>query len=165
MDIRRERQLIDRHQAVYQRLMGTTVRWAVFDAAASTEDPLFSDGGGVAGRSYLPLITVPVMWMDNIEGRVNQDAFRTDKSDNVRAGFSYSQMRDAGIPNMTDDDAHDLDIFYWPVKDQWYRVDEWEVLGNYGGISVVIGVTGVQIYPDEEYVTEASPPIGAPPVS
>lgn len=145
-------------------MMGSAVLWAVYDPTTSTKDALFDDAGGMAGMRFLALKTVPVLWIDNIEGAVNQDAFRSDKSDDVRAGFSFSQMRDAGIPDMTNDDAHDLDIFYWPVRSQWYKVNEWEVLGNYGGVSVVVGVTGVQVWPDEEYVAQAFPPNGPPPV-
>jgi hypothetical protein len=160
IDTRREALHIEREYTRYHQKVGESVVWYRFDTVNSQYSSVYDEGG----RSYLPGILVPILWVDQIEspeqympeGRrpVQTIRFAVSAKAMYEVGIGDREAHghrvwDEGLVNNTWFDDRSNDICYY--NGRYYEISNFQIRGRIRE-DVVIGLTGTEVYIEDERI-------------
>lgn len=165
MDPRREVRQIWKHFTRYQRSIGETLIYYKFDAEESVYDDVYDEGY----RRYEPGIRIPILWVDQSEAPEDYAPEGRRPTQRIRLALSARDVHEAGISvtevhgnRLTDtspsivwryDRMHD--IFYY--DNRFYEISAFQVRGRVKGEDVIVGVTGIETFPDDDMKFDYEP--------
>lgn len=156
MDTRRELGLINKHVRYRNREAGEHVIWYEFkslSAGASVYDDVYDEGApGSEGKSYTRGVVVPTIYVEEVEDEFRAIDDGRLPTQNIRATILFKDMQAAGVSNPREYSNHLNDIFEYDSR--YYRVRAYRARGRLNNEhpsgEVLITVTGVEIFPDQE---------------
>ena len=176
IDTRRELGHIWREYQRYYRQVGEQVVWFKFDVDGSKYDDIYDTGG----RSYLPGIRMPILWVDQIEDPEQYSEMGRRPTQRIRFAVSSRMMVDRGISTYEahghqldsrkpgpphppqpgraetpwlDDRLNDV-IFY---DNRFYSVSNFQIRGRVRNKDSIIGVAGLELIPEDESLFDFFP--------
>lgn len=165
IDTRREALHIEREFTRYQKKVGESVIWFMFDPTTSQYSGTYDEGG----RDYQRGINVPVLWIDQIEapeqylpegkrpvqglrfGVSAKAIYEVGLSDREATGH---RVWDTGLINGNWFNDRSNDICYY--NGRYYEVSNYQIRGRIRE-DVIIGVTCTETYPEDEYTFDFPP--------
>lgn len=164
MDTRRETTHIFKEFGRFHNKIGEAVIWFKFDLESSYDD-VYDE----TGRNYRAGISVPVLWIDQIEDTENYGAEGRRPTQRIRFACSARSMTEAGVGAQEshggrlwdtkpsgkpwwDDRLNDL-IYY---DGRYYEISGFNIRGR-ARQDVIIGVTGIETQPGDELVFDLFP--------
>lgn len=160
MDPRVELSLINKHVRQHNReAMGEPVIWFEFlslGGGGSVYDDIYDEGApGTAGRVYAGGIVIPTVYIsENEDEFVLKDEGR-QVIQNIRLTLLFQDVERAGMTDPAEFQRHLNDVFFYDGR--YYKVTDYVVWGRLP-TEVVIGVSGFEIFPDQEFVYDIGPP-------
>jgi len=165
MDPRREAREIWKHFRGYQDSVGEAIVYFKFDAEGSQYDRVYDEGF----RQYETGIRIPILWVDQSEATEDYAPEGRRPTQRIRLAVSAMQLHEAGISvteahgnRLTDTSPSDVwryervhDIFYY--DNRYYEVSAFQIRGRLQGEDVIIGITGIETYPDDDMVLDVRP--------
>ena len=171
MDTRLEIREIWKHFGRYHNQMGETILYYRFDAVHSKYDRVYDEGF----RRYHPAIRIPVLWLDQQEATEDYSPEGRRPTQRLRLSVSARDMYDAGISvteahgnRLQDTSPSDTwrqdrmhDILYYDGR--YYEVSGFQIRGRVKGEDVIIGITAIETFPDDDMAFDYTPGVPAPP--
>lgn len=167
MDARRETNNIFKQLERFQNTIGEGIIWFRFDTSTSVYDDVYDEGG----RTYLPGLAVPVLWIDQIEDTETYSAEGRRPTQRFRSAVSAKAMAEAGIGGTEahggrlwdtkpdgkpwwDDRSNDV-IYY---DGRFYEISNFQIRGRVrSGGDVIIGISGIETQHIDERVWDLFP--------
>jgi hypothetical protein len=147
---------INRHYGRYGDRNGEGALWYEFDPQSSVTPDLFDEGG----RRWKPPIGMAMLWITETEDpEANSREGRRTQS-TIRGAFSVQSARQSGLSDPTEYTRHLNDILLYNMR--FYSINTYEVHGRVGQTDVVIGFSGIEIYPDEDMAYDLLPDLADP---
>lgn len=163
MDPRKELSLINKHIRQHNREAGEQVYWFEFVPLAtaasvgSLYDDVYDEGSpGTGGLSYSGGITIPTIYVEEVEDLFTMQEDARQPTQNIRVTFLFLDAQRAGLSSAREYKGHLNDIFYYDGR--YYKVYNYHVRGRLPS-EVVIGVEGYEVYVDQEFPYDPGPPI------
>lgn len=159
MDLGRELGLINKHVRNKVAAVGESVIWYQFKSLASSGsvyDDIYDEGApGSGGRSYAPGVIVPTIYAseDEDEFRSIPDGIKLTQT--VRLTILLEDMVKAGIDRAEEYNSRINDMFKY--DDRYYRVASYTVRGRMRGNEVLVAVSGIEVFMDEEMPFDNGP--------
>ncbi len=165
IDTRREAGQIARHFKRFHNTIGEGAIWFVFDAEESQYDKVYDEGY----RRYEAGRTVPVLWVDQQEAPADYSAEGRRPTQRIRLAIGAHSMWEAGI-NVSE--AHGNSIRDSSPSDVWrrdrindviyygghfYAISAFHIKGRVKDQDVIIGVSGIEIFPTDEQNLDVTP--------
>lgn len=165
IDTRRELNHIFKELAHFHNKVGEGVIWFRFDTANSQYDDVYDENG----KTYLPGVAVPALWIDQVEDREVYSAEGRRPTQRIRLAISARSLAECGIDpteahggRLWDDittsdpwwDDRLNDILYYDGR--YYEISNFSIRGRARG-SVIIGVSGIETQPADERVFDVYP--------
>lgn len=165
IDTRRELNHIFREMGHYHNKVGESVIWFKFDTSESAYDDVYDENG----RSFLPGIAVPILWVDQIESREEYSPEGRRPTQRIRLALSARSAAECGLDPT---EAHGgrlkdtkpsgkpwwddrlNDILYYDSR--YYEISNFGIRGRARG-DVVIAVAGIETQPEDELVFDSFP--------
>ena len=157
MDTRLEVREIWKHFGRYHNTIGETILYYKFDADDTEYDRVYDEGF----RRYHPAVRIPILWVDQQEASEDYAPEGRRPTMRIRLSVSARSMYEAGISvtaahgNRIQDESpsdiwrldrvHDI-LFY---SGGYYEVSAFQIRGRVKGEDVVIGISGIETFPDE----------------
>ena len=165
MDPRREARQIWKHMKRYQSDIGETIIYYKFDVDASTYDEVYDEGY----RRYETGIRIPILWVDQSESPEDYAAEGRRPTQRVRLAVSARDIHEGGISvtevhgnRLTDGSPSTVwrydrvnDIFYY--DNRFYEVSSFQIRGRVKGEDVIIGITGIETFPEDDALMDFTP--------
>jgi len=173
MDTRREVRQIWKHFQHYHFTIGEAMIYYRFDADKSVYDKVYDEGF----RQYHKGIRVQILWVDQMEATEDYSPEGRRPTQRLRTAVSAREMYEAGF-SVTE--AHGNRIQDVPPNSIWHRdrlndivwydgryyeVSGFQIRGRAQGEDVIIGVTGVETFPDDDMVFDYQPGVVIPPIT
>jgi len=152
MDLRQEIEHIFKNgYDWYQRNLGEAVVWHEYDSLNTTYHGTYDEGG----RHYTAGIYLPVLWVIVTEDRVTPANEGRKPTERIALAVSARTMDMSGVSDPEDYTRHLNDVIRY--DERLWKVTEFHIRGRVP-TEVIIGVTGTQIYSDEEMTFDDLPP-------
>jgi hypothetical protein len=165
IDTRREASNVYKQLALYQNTVGEAVIWFKFDPE-STYDSVYDEGG----RNYLTGISVPILWVDQIEDPEFYSAEGRRPTQRIRFACSARTINETSIDateahgGRTWDDKGDKpwwndrlnDVIYYDGR--FYEISNFQIRGR-ARQDFIIGVSGIETQPEDERVWDLFPTV------
>jgi hypothetical protein len=176
VDVRREMAHINKEYQYYYRTVGEEVVWFQFDTDASRFDDLYDEGG----RTYLPGVRVPALWVDQVEDPEQYSSEGRRPRQRLRFAVSAEELTQRGIgtteapgrqlgqdppaPPLPPQIGRELspwlddrnnDVVYYDRR--FYAVSNFQIRGRAQYIDMIIGVSAIETIPDDESVFDLFP--------
>ena len=176
VDVRREMAHINKEYQYYYRTVGEEVVWFQFDTEASRFDDLSDEGG----RTYLPGVRVPALWVDQVEDPEQYSSEGRRPRQRLRFAVSAEELTQRGIgtteapgrqlgqdppaPPLPPQIGRELspwlddrnnDVVYYDRR--FYAVSNFQIRGRAQYIDMIIGVSAIEHIPDDESVFDLFP--------
>lgn len=165
VDPRREAHHIHKEFQRYQSRFGEAVMWFVFDTASSQYDSVYDEGF----RQYQQAKKVPVLWVDQQEASEEYGPEGRRPTQRIRLAVGARTLWECGIsvteahgnriqdesisPVWKDDRLNDL-LYY---DGRFYSISNFQIHGRLQGEDVIIGISGIETYPSDEFNLDISP--------
>lgn len=165
MDIRREVREVWKHFGRYQDDVGETIIYYRFDVENSAYDNVYDEGF----RRYEPGVWIPILWVDESEATEDYAPEGRRPTQRVRVAVSALDVHQAGLSvaevhgNRLTDESPSIvwrydrvhDIFYY--SNRYYEVSSFQVRGRAKGEDVIVGITGIETYPEDDALFDYLP--------
>lgn len=164
MDPRREVRQIHKHFERYHTDIGEALIYFKFDLS-SEYDAVYDEGF----RKYQPGVRMPILWVDQMEAMENYAAEGRRPTQRIRLAVSSRSLYECGVtiteahgnqvgqtsPSEVwrDDRMHDL--FYYDAR--FFEVSGFQIRGRVKGEDVIIGITGIETFPDDDAILDFLP--------
>jgi hypothetical protein len=177
MEVRREAREIWKHFGRYQLTIGESVIYYRFDADASSYDEVYDEGY----RRYHSGVRVPILWVDQTEATEDYTSEGRRPTQRLRFAVSAREMYEAGfsvtevVGNRLQDTSpsdiwrrdHHHDVCYYDGR--YYEISGYQIRGRVQGEDVIIGVTCIETFPDDDmlfdYQPGTAPVVPTPPLA
>jgi hypothetical protein len=165
MDSRRETHAIWRHFKRYHKDIGEGIVYYRFDADSSTYDSVYDEGF----RKYHIGLRIPILWVDQMEATEDYAAEGRRPTQRIRLAVSARDIYEAGVsttevhgnrlqdasPSETWRRDRMHDIFYYDSR--FYEVSAFQIRGRVKGEDVIIGLTGIETFPEDDAILDFLP--------
>jgi hypothetical protein len=165
MDPRREARQIHKHFGRYHTSIGEAITYFRFDTANSAYDSVYDEGY----RRYRTGIRIPILWVDQTEAMEDYAAEGRRPTQRIRLAISSRELHEAGISiteahgnRLNDASPSDVwrkdrnnDLFYYDGR--FYEVSGFQIRGRVKGEDVIIGLSGIESYPNDDAVLDFLP--------
>jgi hypothetical protein len=165
MDPRREVNQVFKHFTRYQKDIGEALLYHVFDATNSEYDSVYDEGF----RRYGKGIRIPILWIDQMEAVEDYAPEGRRPTQRMRCAVSARNMYEAGISvtevhgnQLTDTSPSDMwrqdrmhDIYWY--DNRYWEVSGFQIRGRVKGEDVIIGITGIETFPNDDMIMDRSP--------
>lgn len=165
MDPRREAREIWKHFDRYQNDVGESILYYVFDAVNSVFDRVYDEGY----RRYHTATRIPILWVDQQEATEDYTPEGRRPTQRIRLAVAARALYEAGIPvtethgNRLQDESpstvwredRNHDILYYDGR--YYEVSAFQIRGRVKGEDVIIGITGIETFPDDDMSFDFTP--------
>lgn len=160
----------------YYRVIGEEVLWFRFDTVNSRWDDVYDEGG----KTYLPAVRIPALWVDQIEDPEQYAAEGRRPRQRLRFAVGAWEMNARGIgsteahgrqldsvtppapdpaqvgrPNNNWLDDRVNDVIYYDKR--FYAVSNFQIRGRAQFDDAIIGVSCLEFIPDDEAVFDLFP--------
>ena len=171
MDVRREARQIWKHFGRYQLTIGEAIILYRFDADNSRYDSVYDEGY----RRYHKGVRVPILWVDQTEPTEDYTSEGRRPTQRLRFAVSAREMYEAGFSvtevtgnRLQDESPSDIwrrdrmhDILYYDSR--FFEISAYQIRGRVQGEDVIIGITAIETWPDDDavfdYLPDHVPPI------
>jgi len=171
MDVRREARQIWKHFGRYQLTVGESVVYFRFDADASAYDKVYDEGF----RRYHIGVKIPILWVDQTEPTEDYTSEGRRPMQRLRFAVSAREMHEAGfaVTEVTHNRLQDVppnsiwrrdrlnDILYYDSR--YFEISAFQIRGRLQGEDVIIGITCIETWPDDDAVFDFLPERVVPP--
>ena len=172
MDVRREARQIFKHFDRYQETIGEALVYFRFDADASRYDAVYDE----AFRRYHTGVRVPILWVDQTEATEDYTSEGRRPTQRLRFAVSAREMHEAGF-SVTEvhgnrlqdvpvgpsewrrDRNHDI-VWY---DSRYFEISAYQIRGRVQGEDVIIGLTAIETFPDDDMIFDYKPGTALPP--
>lgn len=160
MDIRRERDLIQKHFRRHHTVAGETVVWYEFlplgsASVNSVYDDVYDESPyGNGGRQYKPGVVLPVLLASENEDQKRAIPEARQPVQTMNVFISIEDMRSAGISMPWEYRNHLNDVFVYDGR--YYSVYDYRVRGRLRD-DVFVLVAGQEVFVDQEFVNDVGP--------
>lgn len=151
MDLRQELERVFRGLNWYENNIGETVLWHEYDAVQSEIDDTYDEGGKV----YRPALHIPALWVIVSEDERRRAREGRKPTDSIALAVSARSFDLSGLSDPEDSARHLNDVIRY--DNRLWTVDSFNIRGRIP-TSVVIGITGTQIFAEEELSIDSLPP-------
>lgn len=152
MDLRQEMEHIFRNgYDWYQRNLGEAIVWHEYDSANSAYHGTYDEGG----RHYTAGYYVPSLWVIISEDRATRTNEGRKPTEKISLAISARSMDMSGVSDPEDYTRHLNDVVRY--DERLWKLTEYNIRGRIP-TEVIIGISGTQIYRDEEMTFDALPP-------
>jgi hypothetical protein len=165
MDPRREALAIQRHFGRYHDTIGEAIIYFRFDAEQSTYDRVYDEGY----RRYHMGVRMPILWVDQMEAVEDYAPEGRRPTQRCRLAVAARAMYEAGISitevhgNRLEDTSPSTvwrrdrvhDIFWYDSR--FYEISGFQIRGRVQGEDVIIGVTGIETFNEDDRVLDFPP--------
>lgn len=152
MDLRNEIEHIFNNGYVwYQRNLGEVVIWHEYDSTHTEYHNVYDEGG----RRYTAGAAIPALWVVVSEDRATRAMEGRKPVERISMALSVRTLNTSGISHPEDYTRHLNDVIRYDGR--FWEIKEYNIRGSIPG-SVVVGVSGTQIYDDEDMVFDDLPP-------
>jgi hypothetical protein len=147
--------------------VGEALLYYRFDTENSTWDRVYDEGF----RRYHTAVRVPLLWVDQQEATEDYMPEGRRPTQHLRVAVAARDMYEAGIsvteahgnrlqdpdPGGNPDWREDRnnDIMYYDGR--YYEVSSFQIRGRVKGEDVVIGITGIEVYRDDDLILDLQP--------
>lgn len=165
MDPRREVREIWKHFQRYHNDIGEALLYYRFDTVNSQFDRVYDE----AHRVYHKAVRMPILWVDQSEAMEDYSSEGRRPTQRIRFAVSARAVYEAGISVTEahgnriqdvsvsdiwrDDRMHDI-VYY---DGRYYEVSAYQIRGRAKGEDVIIGIAGVETFPDDDMVLDVPP--------
>lgn len=165
MDTRREVRQIWKHFDQYHNSIGEALLYFRFDADNSSFDRVYDE----AFRRYHPGVPVPILWVDQSEATEDYSPEGRRPTQRLRCAVSARNMYEAGF-SVTEVHGNRLqdtspsetwrrdrmnDICWYDGR--YYEISGYQIRGRAQGEDVVIGITAIETFPDDDMIFDFPP--------
>jgi hypothetical protein len=165
MDPRREASQIQKHFARYHDTIGEAIIYFRFDADTSAYDRVYDEGF----RKYHEGMRIAILWADQMEAVEDYAPEGRRPTQRCRLAVSARCMYEAGI-SITEAHGNRLedispstiwrrdrnhDIFWYDSR--FYEVSGFQIRGRVQGEDVIIGVTGIESFKEDDMILDFPP--------
>jgi hypothetical protein len=154
--MRQELANLNKHYRRYSERNGEGVLWYEFAGQKSSADDVFDEGG----RKYEPAIGMQCLWVTETEDPEVDSREGRRPTSTIRGAFSVQVARQSGLSDPIEYTRHLNDILLYNRK--FFSIGSYEIQGRVHRQDVIIGFTGIQIYPDEDMVYDLLPDLAEP---
>lgn len=173
IDSRREARQIARQFNRFHNTIGEGMLWFMFDAKNSAYDRVYDEGY----RKYEPARKVPLLWVDQQEAPADYSPEGRRPTQRLRCAVSAMALWEAGI-DVTETHGNALndtspstvwrkdrvnDIIYY--GEHFYAISGFQIKGRVKDQDVIIGITGIEMFPGDEFNLDIAPADWFPPVT
>lgn len=165
MDPRREVAQIHKHFDRYQKEVGEGILYYRFDTAESAYDEVYDEGF----RKYHTGVRIAVLWVDQSEAVEDYSPEGRRPTMRVRLAVSARNMYEAGVSvtevhgnQLTDTSPSEVwrddrlhDIFYY--DNRFWEVAGFQIRGRLQNEDVIIGISGIETFPDDDALLDQLP--------
>lgn len=171
IDTRREMNRMWREFGRFHRVIGERLIWFKFDTTGSAFHPVYDEGN----KQYLKGIKVPILWVDQVEDTEQYTDSGRRPTQRLKFAVSSRSLGECGIstreahgnrrwdkhPILADGspapwlDDRNNDIVYYDGR--FYGVSNFQIRGRAKGQDVIIGVSGIELDPDDEFIWDKFP--------
>ena len=165
MDTRLEVREIWKHMNRYHNQIGETILYYQFDAENSQYDRVYDEGY----RRYLPAVRIPLLWVDQQEATEDYTPEGRRPTVRLRLSVSARDMHEAGLSvtevhgNRLQDDADRTSVARTGCTTSstttvgTSRVSAFQIRGRVKGEYVVVGITAIETFPDDDMAFDYTP--------
>jgi len=165
MDVRREARQIWKHFGRYQLTIGESIIYYRFNADDSRYDRVYDEGY----RRYHKGIRIPILWVDQTEPVEDYTSEGRRPTLRLRFAISAREMHEAGfsVTEAVGNRLQDLppnsiwrrdrmhDILYYDSR--FFEISAYQIRGRVQGEDVIIGITAIETWPDDDAVFDYLP--------
>jgi hypothetical protein len=170
MDPRLEVREMWKHFNRYHLSMGEGVLYYKFDAENSHYDRVYDEGN----RRYHTAVRIPILWIDQQEATEDYSPEGRRPTQRLRLSVSAQSMYEAGI-SVTEVHGNRLqdtspsgiwredrmhDILYYDSR--YWEISAFQIRGRVKGEDVIIGITAIETFPDDDMIFDSPPGIAIP---
>lgn len=165
IDTRREANQIARQFNRFQNTIGEGALWFMFDTEGSTYSRVYDEGY----RRYHAPRRVPLLWVDQQESAADYSPEGRRPTARIRLAFGAKSLWESGI-NVTE--AHGTALHAFRPSTVWnndrindvlyygghfYAISSFQIKGRVKYEDVIVGITGIEIFPDDEMNLDVTP--------
>lgn len=160
MDVSRELGLINKHIRHRNSYAGESVVWYEFSplqayGGSSLYDDVYDEGGpGSTGRTYKKGVTVPTIYISEVEDSYRAIPEGRQPVQNIQATILFEDLKRAGISDPSEYGPHLNDMFLY--DNRFYKVSDYKVRGRIDD-EVIVLVTGYEVFTDQEMPFDTGP--------
>lgn len=172
MDLRLEVREVWKHFGRYHNQMGETILYYRFDADNSVYDRVYDEGF----RRYHKAVRIPLLWVDEQEATEDYTPDGRRPTHRLRLSVSARDMHDVGISvtevqgnRLQDTSPSEIwredrihDILYY--NGRYFEVSAFQLRGRMKGEYVVVGITAIETFPDDDMAFDYEPGTLPPPL-
>ena len=173
MDTRREAKAIFRHFSRYHTTIGEATIYFRFDADNSSYDRVYDEGY----RRYNRGVRIPILWVDQMEATEDYAPEGRRPTQRLRYAVSAQNMYEAGVsvtevhgnrlqdtsPSTTWRRDRINDLCYYDGR--YWEISGFQIRGRVKGEDVIIGVTAIETFRDDDMILDFPPGVPALPAS
>ena len=165
MDTRREVRQIWKHFNRYHQTIGEALIYYRFDADNSAYDRVYDEGY----RKYHTGVHIPILWVDQSEATEDYSPEGRRPTQRLRCAVSARNMYEAGFSvtevhgNRTQDTSPSevwrrdrMNDICW-YDGRFYEISGYQIKGRAQGEDVVIGITAIETFPDDDMIFDFPP--------
>lgn len=163
-DLRTELSLINKHIRQHGREAGESIVYYEFLplGSGSTYDDIYDEGApGPEGKSYLPGIVIPTIYVEEIEDAFTANEEGRQPTQTIQATMLYQDVLRAGLTAPWEYQERLNDMLSYDGR--YYKVSEYKSRGR-APSDVLVVVKAFQIYTDQDMVWD-NPPTAPSPVN
>ena len=158
MDPRRELSLINKHVRRRNREAGETVIWYQFQplqGGYSVYDDVYDEGvPGSGGRNYKPAITIPTIYIEEVEDTYRAIEDGRQPTQNLRTTILYKDAVSCGMEGADEYNAHLNDVLEYDGR--YYKVSDYRARGRIPTEAILV-VQAYEIFLDQEFLFDNGP--------
>jgi hypothetical protein len=162
MDTRRELSLINKHIRQRNRDAGEYVVWYQFQPLnqGSDYDDVYDEGAlGSGGKSYVRGITVPTIYVEEVEDSYRAIDDGRQPTQNIRLTILFKDLVSVGIEDPREYKDHLNDVFEYDSR--FYKIQDYRVRGRLHRANptgeAIVTVAGYEVFLDQEMPFSTTP--------
>jgi len=151
MDLRQETEhIFNNGYQWYEENLGEGVIWHEFDSENTEYHGTYDEGG----RAYTAGILIPALWVIVTEDSSRPTDAGRKPTEKITAAFSMRSLHLSGVSDPEDYTRRLNDLMRY--DNRMWKVGGYQIRGRVPS-SIIVGVTGTEIYVDEEMVFDTLP--------